>query len=183
MRCGVCGVKRHCVAGLATKWACAIVCVLLRLETITIEPGYSQCRLAYARQPLPPVHSVSIAHTLYWDTTPLLSPPTTDVEWAVDAFAQSELLTVPDDTRRDVLLDFRHAAMSTDNPRATSQPLLLDRLGRPIERGRDFEGVPDGVQGPVDIRRPDHEQFVQGAAPPPIDERPGRMRDYMVPGR
>ena len=120
---------------------------------------------------------------VYWDTTPLLAPPTTDVERAVDAFAQSELLTVPDDTRRDVLLDFRHAAMSTDNPRATSQPLLLDRLGRPIERGRDFEGVPDGVQGPVDTRRPDHEQFAQGAAPPPIDERPGRMRDYMVPGR
>ena len=101
----------------------------------------------------------------------------------IDTFAQGALLRVPDDTRRDLLLDFRHAAISTDNPRATSRPRLIDRLGRPIERDRDFEGVPDSVQGPVDIRRPDHEQFVQGTAPPPIDERPERMRDYLVPGR
>ena len=79
------------------------------------------------------------------------------------------------------MLDFRHAAMSMDNPRATTRPSLIDRLGRPIERGREFEGVPDNVQGPVDVRRPDHEQFEQGTAPLPIDQRPDRKRDYLVP--
>jgi len=68
-----------------------------------------------------------------------------------------------------------------DNPRATTRPSLIDRLGRPIERGREFEGVPDNVQGPVDVRRPDHEQFEQGTAPLPIDQRPDRKRDYLVP--
>lgn len=111
----------------------------------------------------------------------LLAPPTTDVERAADLLAQGDLIRVPDRARREVLLDFRHAAMSTDNPRATTRPRLVDRLGRPIERGREFEGVPDNVQGPVDVRRPDHEQFEQGTAPLPIDQRPDRKRDYLVP--
>ena len=67
------------------------------------------------------------------------------------------------------------------DPRATTRPRLVDRLGRPIERGREFEGVPDNIQGPVDVRRPDHEQFEQGTAPLPIDQRPDRKRDYLVP--
>ena len=80
--------------------------------------------------------------------------------------------------RRHTLLDLRHAALSADNPRATTQPNLVDRLGRSIERGRSFEGVPDDVQGPVDVRRPDHEQFEQGVQPPPVGQRPDRRRAY-----
>jgi len=58
------------------------------------------------------------------------------------------------------------------------RPNLVDRLGRSIERGRSFEGVPDDVQGPVDVRRPDHEQFEQGVQPPPVGQRPDRRRAY-----
>lgn len=149
------------------------------LNALATDPRVQQLALRVRSHLQKPVVRTGV----YWDTAPLLAPPTTDVERVVDTIAQGDLLRVPDQTRRDVLLDFRHAAMSSDNPRATSRPLLLDRLGRPIERGREFEGVPDSVQGPVDIRRPDHEQFVQGTAPPPIDERPDRKRDYLVPGR
>ena len=77
-------------------------------------------------------------------------------------------------------LFMRHAALSNDNPRASKRPQLVDRLGRQIERGRAFEGVPDSVQGPVDLRRADHEQ---GTAPTPIGERPDRRRDYPGVGR
>ena len=105
------------------------------------------------------------------------APPTTDVEVAGDMFGKY-MTDTPAQRRREVLLDWRHASMSTDNPRATTQPNLLDRLGRPIERGRSFEGVPDAVQGPVDVRRPDHDQFEQGVEPLPIGQRPDRRHVY-----
>ena len=119
---------------------------------------------------------------MYWDRAPLLAPPTTDLEVAVDEGARA-FCCASDTDRRESLLTIRHAAMSNDNPRASKRPQLVDRLGRQIERGREFEGVPDNIQGPVDVRRPDHEQFEQGTAPLPIDQRPDRKRDYLVPGR
>ena len=36
----------------------------------------------------------------------------------------------------------------------------------------------DNVQGPVDMQRPDREQFEQGAQPLPVGQRPGRRRVY-----
>lgn len=143
-----------------------------RLQDIGDDPRVQQMALRVRSHLQKPVVRTGV----FWDQTTPLAPPTSDVEVVLDRVG--DMVEVPADERRQTLLDRRHAALSADNPRATTQPNLVDRLGRPIERGRSFEGVPDAVQGPVDVRRQDHEQFEQGVEPLPIGQRPGRRRTY-----
>ena len=75
---------------------------------------------------------------VFWEQTALLAPPTTDTEVIIDR--STGIADVSARQRRHTLLDLRHAALSADNPRATTQPNLVDRLGRSIERGRSFDG-------------------------------------------
>ena len=143
------------------------------LNVLATDPRVQQLALRVRSHLQKPV----VRTGMYWDRTPLLGPPTTDLEVVLDEGAKAYCCT-PDAERRETLLNIRHAVLSNDNPRASKRPQLVDRLGRQIERGRKFEGVPDNVQGPVDLRRPDHEQFEQGTVPVPISERPDRRRDY-----
>jgi hypothetical protein len=143
-----------------------------RLQDIGDDPRVQQMALRVRSHLQKPVVRTGV----FWDQTTPLAPPTSDVEVLIDR--ASGIADVSAHQRRQTLLDLRHATLSSDNPRATTQPNLVDRLGRPIERGRSFEGVPDAVQGPVDVRRPDHEQFQQGVEPPPVGQRPDRRRAY-----
>ena len=143
-----------------------------RLQDIGDDPRVQQMALRVRSHLQKPVVRTGV----FWEQTALLAPPTTDTEVIIDR--STGIADVSARQRRHTLLDLRHAALSADNPRATTQPNLVDRLGRSIERGRSFEGVPDDVQGPVDVRRPDHEQFEQGVEPPPVGQRPDRRRAY-----
>ena len=70
-----------------------------------------------------------------------------------------------------VVLGLRNSAHTVGNNRE------LYSLGKRI-RTATFSLGNLHVQGPVDVRRPDHEQFEQGVQPPPVGQRPDRRRAY-----
>lgn len=125
-----------------------------RLDTLASDPRVQQLALRVRSHLQSPMIRSGFIPGADYGTA--LGGPHTDIERVTDAVHR--FVDVPDAQRRSDMLDWRWTALYTDDLRAT-RPHLVDRMGRPIERGRIVDGVPDGLQGPVEIDRPVAEQF------------------------
>ena len=108
-----------------------------RLHELTADPRMQQLTL-HARGHLqaPFIRSGFIPGL---DYAPALAGPQTDVELVAETLGDYADVT-PEQRRRD-LLDRRWMALYTDEPGAT-RPHLVDRMGRPIDRGRPDRPAP-----------------------------------------
>ena len=102
-----------------------------RLHELTADPRMQQLAL-HARGHLqaPFVRSGFIPGM---DYVPALAGPQTDVELVAETLGNFAGVT-PEQRRQDIL-DGRWTALHTDEPGA-ARPHLVDRMGRPIDRGR-----------------------------------------------
>ena len=108
-----------------------------RLHELTADPRMQQLTL-HARGHLqaPFIRSGFIPGL---DYVPALAGAETDVERATETLG--EFAGVPPEQRRRDLLDRRWMALHTDEPGA-ARPHLVDRMGRPIDRGRPDQPAP-----------------------------------------
>ena len=95
-----------------------------RLQDIGDDPRVQQMALRVRSHLQKPVVRTGV----FWEQTALLAPPTTDTEVIIDR--STGIADVSARQRRHTLLDLRHAALSADNPRATTQPNLVDSVER-----------------------------------------------------
>ena len=140
-----------------------------RLHELTADPRMQQLTL-HARSFLqaPFVRSGFLPGM---DYAPALAGAETDVERATETLG--EFAGIPPEQRRRDILDRRWMALHTDET-GVARPHLVDRMGRPIDRGR-----PDQPAFGMARRRVPHTPYgelarrgVQVVANPPVAARP-----------